>query len=233
MKIFPENASTYGQDIDNIFWLILVFATIAFVISLFILFYPLVKNHYRRSLKAQYFTGEKKRHFRWVAMAMVALAVSDFIILFVEHDAWAKTQQQLPAADLHIAITGRQWNWIFQYPGPDNKLYTGDDVVVDQMDSELHVPINKNVQIDIKAKDVLHSVFIPAFRFKYDAIPGRTISRWFNATKEGTYDIACAEICGIMHSKMRNFLVVESQEKFDRFIQQLYNPVQQEAQKIQ
>jgi cytochrome c oxidase subunit 2 len=59
-------------------------------------------------------------------------------------------------------------------------------------------------------------------RLKQDVIPGRTNTRWINFTKEGKYDISCAEICGMMHSKMRNFIVVESQEKYDAFIKELY-----------
>ena len=82
MRIFPENISTYGQEIDNLFWLIFVFAFIAFVISLFVLIYPLFKYHYKKSGKAQYITGEKKTHFKWIVIALVVLACSDFVIMF-------------------------------------------------------------------------------------------------------------------------------------------------------
>jgi cytochrome c oxidase subunit II len=222
MEIFPESASSFSAEIDNLFWLIFIIVGVGFVISLFILLYPILMNHHQRKPKADYITGEKRKHFKWVAIAMVVMAVSDFTILYIEHDTWDKTQQHVPDAELHVAIIGKQWNWTFIYPGPDKKLYTIDDVIVDQLNSELHIPINKNIKVDIKAKDVLHSVFIPAFRFKYDAIPGRTVSRWFNATKEGKYDLSCAEICGVLHSNMRNYIVVESQEKYEQHINNLY-----------
>lgn len=221
-KIFPENASTYGGEIDNLFWLITVIVAIGFFISLFILLYPLYKFNSKKNNKADYFTGEKKKHFKWITTALVILTLSDFVILGVEHGTWVKIEQTPVQSDLQLVIIGRQWNWIFIYPGPDGVLYTDDDITVDQQNSQLHVPVNKNIVIDLKAKDVIHNFFVPEFRLKQDVIPGRTIQRWFNSTKEGTYDIICSQICGILHSQMRNFLVVESQEKYDAYIKNLY-----------
>ena len=219
--IFPKNISTYGSEIDNLFWLITALTGIAFVISLFVLLYPLIKNSAGRAKRATYITGENKKHFRWVAAAMILLAMGDFIIMYAEHGTWVKMEENPVKADFHVAITGRQWNWIFTYPGRDGQLYTADDIMIDEQNSELHVPVNKNVVIDLKARDVLHSFFVAELRLKQDNIPGRTIKRWFNATIEGKYDMACAEICGLLHSQMRNFLVVESQEKFDAYMSAL------------
>lgn len=220
-EIFPKNISTYGGEIDNLFWLITGITGVAFIISLFILIYPLVTNYYKRTPRAAYITGERKKHFRWITIALVVLGLSDFAILLAEHGTWVKMEQTAVSKDLHVAIIGRQWNWIFIYPGRDGKLYTADDITVDEQNSELHVPVNKNIVIDLKARDVLHSFFVAELRLKQDNIPGRTIQRWFNATVEGKYDMACAEICGVLHSQMRNFLVVESQEKFDAYMEDL------------
>lgn len=222
MKIFPENISTYGQEIDDLFYFIFVFVAIAFVISIFVLLYPLFKNRASKVQKAEYITGESKKHWNWVVAALVLLAVSDFTILLAEHHAWESIEREPPKADVSVVVTGRQWNWIFTYPGPDGKLNTSDDVVVDALNSELHVPVNKNIEVELKATDVLHSFFVPNARLKQDVIPGRTGKKWFNITKVGKYDIACAEICGIMHAKMRNFLVVETQEQYDQYIKDLY-----------
>ncbi|MFN8299849.1 MAG: hypothetical protein U0T75_12140 [Chitinophagales bacterium] len=223
MKLFPENVSTYGGQIDHLFYLILIFVAIAFFISLFVLFYPLVRYHSSNNKKASYITGESSKHFRWITYALVALALSDFVILFAEHDTW-ETIENVPAkVDVMNIVTGRQWNWIFTYPGPDGKLYTADDVVVDEIDGALHVPVNKNILFDLRSKDVLHSFFVANSRLKQDVIPGRTNTRWINFTKEGKYDISCAEICGSMHGRMRNFIVVESQEKYEQFLQDLYS----------
>ncbi len=224
MKIFPENISTYGHEIDELFYLIFIFASIAFFISLIALLIPV----FRKRTKATYFTGYKWMHIKWVAIPVALLALSDFVILYVEHGTWAKIEQQIPEKEVHIGIIGRQWNWIFVYPGKDNILYTSDDVVVDQQNSELHVPVNKIIVMDLRAKDVLHSVSVPVLRFKQDVVPGRTITRWFEATKPGKYEIQCAEICGVLHSKMRNFLVVETEEEYKKFTAELYKEKKEE-----
>ncbi len=145
MNIFPENVSTYGQDIDQLFWLVLVFAGTAFVISVFILLYPLFKNHHSRIQRAKYITGEGKAHFKWVIIALCVLTMSDFIILFAEHHTWEEFETLPQQKDAEYIVTGRQWNWAFTYPGLDGNLGTADDVVIDEPNSELHVPLSKNV----------------------------------------------------------------------------------------
>lgn len=222
MDPFPENISTYGHEIDNLFWLIFILSGIAFVITLFILFYPLVKYRHSKVPRAKHIQGNTWKHMRWIALPVALLAFTDFAILTKEHGTWTKIMKAPDQNDFHVAVIGRQWNWILQYPGPDGKLYTPDDVYIDEPNSELHVPVNKTIMVDIKARDVLHSFFLPNLRFKYDAIPGRTVVRWFNATKTGKYEMVCAEICGVLHSKMRNYLVVDSEQDFNNYLQQLY-----------
>ncbi len=222
-NIFPENISTYGAEIDSLFFTITLFVGIAFVISLIVLIYPLIRYRYQPGRVVKHVRGNNAKQLRWILVALTMLAGADFYMLAVEHSTWAKIEEELPEQkDFHVCVTGRQWNWIFTYPGPDGKLYTADDVVVDRQDSELHIPVNKNIILDLKAVDVLHSFFVAKSRLKQDVLPGRTITRWFNITKPGTYEIACAEICGVMHSKMRNFLVVEEEADFNNYMKDLY-----------
>ncbi|NNM94123.1 MAG: cytochrome c oxidase subunit II, partial [Bacteroidia bacterium] len=86
----------------------------------------------------------------------------------------------------------------------------------------LHVPVNKNIVFELRSQDVIHSFFLANARFKQDVLPGRTLVRWFNITKEGKYDISCTQICGVLHSKMRNFVVAESDEAYRHFTDSLY-----------
>ncbi len=222
-QILPENISTYGGEVDSLFFTITLFVVLAFAISIAALIIPLFRYRYKEGRKSSRIRGIGMKQMRWVFAGMLVMALCDFYMLYAEHSTWVKMEETLPEQeDFHVVITGRQWNWIFTYPGPDNKLYTADDVIVNRMNSSLHVPAGKNIIIDIKAIDVIHSVFFKNIRLKQDAIPGRTITRWFNVTKPGKYEIACAEICGVLHSKMRSYLVVQEEDEFNRFLSELY-----------
>lgn len=220
MNLFPENISTYGQEIDDLFYLISVPVGIAFVITFIILVYPLFKYRYKEGHKASYIKGEGWKQMKWIVTALLLLAFSDFYMLYAEHDTWVKIEETLPKPDFKVSITGRQWSWTITYPGKDGKLYTADDVATT---NDLHVPINKVIHLDLKALDVVHSVFLPNVRLKQDVLPGRTITRWFEANKIGESQIVCAEICGIAHSSMVGKLTVDSEDDFAKYLEKLYN----------
>ncbi|HSH14246.1 MAG TPA: hypothetical protein VLA15_10865, partial [Desulfurivibrionaceae bacterium] len=105
----------------------------------------------------------------------------------------------LPEAQSTIRVVGQQWGWVFQHPGADNQLDTSDDILTTD---DLYVEQGKTYHFQLQSRDVVHSFSVPVFRLKQDAIPGRTITGWFEPTLTGTYDIQCAEICGIGHGVM-------------------------------
>ena len=83
------------------------------------------------------------------------------------------------------------------------------------------LPLNRDVELDLRGQDVIHSLFIPAMRFKQDAVPGMGIEIWFTPTRPGQYEIACAELCGLGHYRMRAFLTVdESQDAFNKWMEE-------------
>jgi cytochrome c oxidase subunit 2 len=86
----------------------------------------------------------------------------------------------------------------------------------------MHVPVGKVVRIDLTSKDVIHSFFVPNLRLKQDAVPGRLIHVWFEATEVGQYEIPCAELCGFGHSGMKGNLTVQSQADFDKWLADQY-----------
>lgn len=111
-----------------------------------------------------------------------------------------------PAGAMEIYVTGKQWMWAFAYPkGPASK-------------GVLYVPVNRPVKLLITSRDVIHSFFVPAFRLKQDAVPGRYTMAWFEATQVGTYPIFCAEYCGSSHARMLGDVVVLSQPDFEKWL---------------
>lgn len=223
MNIMPENISTYGGDIDNLGLMITIIIVFWFILTLVTMFYFMSRFSRKKSAKASYVSGETWKESKWVEIPHILVILCDIVVVVATIVVWNKITLTLPPADVKVAITGRMWNWIFTYPGPDGKLNTSDDVVVDEKETgALHVPVNKNIVFELKSKDVVHSFWVREIRLKQDAVPGRTITRWFNATKIGKYDLGCAEICGPFHAYMRNFIIVESQAKYDKYIRALY-----------
>jgi cytochrome c oxidase subunit 2 len=136
-----------------------------------------------------------------------------------------------------IQVTGEQFAWNFHYPGPDgqfgrtdNKLITGTNPIgLDKDDPAakddvlsigvMHAPVGKPVRVRLRSKDVIHSFFLPNFRMKQDAVPGMGIEVWFTPTQAGQYEIACAELCGLGHYRMKGALTIdESQDAFNKWL---------------
>jgi cytochrome c oxidase subunit II len=111
------------------------------------------------------------------------------------------------AADLVVDVKGIQYAWIFNYPA--SGITAG----------ELHIPVDKEIQLNIRAQDVLHALWLPEFRLKQDAIPGRDAELRFKPTRPGEYPIVCAELCGPYHGGMVSKLYVHSQDEFDSWLQ--------------
>jgi cytochrome c oxidase subunit 2 len=118
-----------------------------------------------------------------------------------------------------VEIMPQQFAWNFRYAGDDDVFGTEDDRIPSQ--NHMHIPVNKPVIIQIAPFDVIHSFYIPNFRVKIDAIPGMVNTMWFQATEEGVYEIACAELCGNSHYRMKGYLTVESEEEYSNWLQTL------------
>ncbi len=219
MNFFPESNSSIALEIDNLFWIITGVVGIATVITLFLFVYPMITRKKKRTKIERYMVDFTHKHRIWLYTGMFLLLMGDLYILVKEHSIWQRVEQELPEPDFKIAIVGKQWMWEIIYPGPDGKLYTDDDV---SAINNLHLPVNRVIHMDLKALDVIHSVFLPQSRFKQDVLPGRTITRWIKLNKEGKFDITCAEICGLGHSMMRGNLFVESEEEWKDSMDKIY-----------
>jgi len=212
---FPENVSTFGGDVDAMFYLIYYITAVWFVLTEGLILYFLFRYRHRPGQRAAYVQGDNLKQLAWVFVPVAIVIVLDFWIDIRGAEVWAKIKGEVPPSDIVVRATGTQFNWEFVYPGPDGKFGTPDDL---QLDNDLHVPVGKVVRVVLTAKDVIHSFFLPHFRLKQDVVPGREIIAWFEATKPGNYEIPCAELCGFGHSGMNGMLYVHTPEEYEKWL---------------
>jgi len=201
-----DQASTYAGSIDGIILLIAVLTGFWFIAAEGMFFWLIFKFREKPGEKSQYLTGSEKHVKRWITIPHAIILVFDVFIIIGAVNVWYNVKQRLPEADSTIRIIGQQWSWTFQHPGADNVLDTADDIfTVD----DLHVEVDRTYHFLLEARDVLHSFSVPVFRIKQDAVPGRSITGWFEPTMTGEYDVQCAEICGIGHGVMGSRIHIE------------------------
>jgi cytochrome c oxidase subunit 2 len=207
----PVAASSYAGDIDFVFaivfWIVVAFW---WLLVEGILLYLILRFRKKDGANAQYITGELKHEHRFIAWPHYVVLLCDVVILAIAIRVWYTVKQDLPTADSQVRIIGQQWAWTFVHPGADGRLDTADDIrTVD----ELHLEVGKTYHYLLEARDVLHSLSIPVFRLKQDAIPGRVVTGWFKPIRTGTHDLQCAEICGIGHGLMPARVMLETPEQ--------------------
>ncbi len=217
MSLFPEDASAVGHEVDKLFYLALGLTGVTFLLVVAILVIFLIRYRAKAGRKAYYTHGSSRKAFLFTALlALTVFFAIDVNLAIHDHFAWEKTWGRLPNGNpILIEVMPQQFAWNIRYPGADGKFKTEDDITsVNQM----HVPLNRPVIIALQSKDVIHSFFLPNFRIKQDAVPGMVTSLFFMATKQGAYDIACAEHCGLGHYRMRGILTVETEESFQKWM---------------
>ena len=204
----PESVSSYGPDIDRLFYVIYyVTGATFFAVQITLLVFLVIYRH-RDDRRATYTHGNTTLEIAWT----IAPAILLIILAFVSRKTWADIKQRVPPSDIQIQVTAKQFNWEVAYPGPDGKIGTDDDVT---MDNDVHVPVGKTVRVLLKSRDVIHSFFVPQLRLKQDAVPGHEIPAWFKVLKTGKYEIPCAELCGFGHSGMKGWLYVHTLDEYD------------------
>jgi cytochrome c oxidase subunit 2 len=206
----PENVSTYGRDIDWLFHLIYYITGVTFILVFVTMLVFLVMYRDRPGRKARYTHGNTTLEIVWTVVPALILV----ILTLLSVPAWSKIKMTMPETDFVVQVTAKQFNWQVIYPGADGKFGTADDKML--LD-EMHVPVNKVIRVILKSQDVIHSFFVPQFRIKQDAVPGREIRVWFDATKPGRYEWPCAELCGFGHSGMRGWIYVHTPEEYGKW----------------
>jgi cytochrome c oxidase subunit 2 len=183
-------------------------------------------------------SAKAERQWSLIPVVLMAL-IAEGGVLVLGLPVWGKFYgRPAPPEAMAVEVTGEQFAWNVRYPGRDGlfgrtdpKLITDENPLgLDNHDPAakddivqlgvLHVPVNKPVRLRLRAKDTLHSFFLPHFRVKQDAVPGMTIEIWFVPTQIGEYEIACAELCGFFHYSMRGLLRVLPPEKFEQWLRE-------------
>ncbi|MCY3820972.1 MAG: cytochrome c oxidase subunit II [Gammaproteobacteria bacterium] len=228
---FTEIASNWG-GIDFAVFVTFWICGVAFVLIGLFMVYTTWKYRRREGLTAVY-EPENKR-LEWILTIVTTIGVVGMLApgLWV-WDAYVNVPPQ--ARD--VEIVGQQWSWSYRLPGEDGYLGAvdarrisvdnpfgmdpddprgQDDVLIER--AALHLPIDRPVKVLLRSKDVLHDFYVPEFRAKMDAVPGMITYMWFTPTRVGTYEVLCAELCGIGHHTMRGTVVVDTAEDYDAWL---------------
>jgi len=191
------------------------------VIALFVLgllVYVMARFNDKRHPEPTRTTHNTPLEIAWTVvpvLILVAIAIPSFRLLFAQYD--------FPKPDLTITATGNQWYWSYEYPDQGIKF---DSIIVQDadlkpgqprlltVDREVVVPVNKNVQVQVKSTDVIHDWAVPSFGIKLDAVPGRLQVTWFRTEREGMFYGQCSELCGRNHAFMPIAVRVVSEQEF-------------------
>jgi cytochrome c oxidase subunit 2 len=233
----PPNVSEHGYQIDHIIEFCHWFMGALFVgWSIYFIF---VLWRFRRSRNPvanhEGVTSGISTHLEFAVVLIEAVLLVGFAI-----PLWAKRVNAFPNDKNAILVhaIGQQFNWNFHLPGPDGVFGRRDLALVsnsnpiglDQNDphskddlvllNELHVPVDRNVVVDVSSKDVIHNFALPSMRSAQDAIPGQVIPMWFKPIKTGTYDIVCGQLCGLGHYSMKGSLVVDTPADYQAWLKE-------------
>lgn len=229
----PELASDRA-GLDSLFYVILVVTGIVYVAVQFLLGLYIWRYTDRVGAEGSYWHDHRRLEIGWT----VGTAVILMAIVFTGLRLWNQVYADAPPDALEVEVVGAQFQWDMRYPGPDgvfgrarpdlisleNLLGIDPDDPTSADDftltNQLVLPVDRPVLIHLRSKDVQHSFFLPHFRVKQDLVPGMNIQTWFVPTKVGEYEIACAELCGLGHYRMRAFLQVMPQDEFETWVTQ-------------
>jgi len=207
---FLEPVSTYAGDIDFVILLIGLIVGFWFILAELALFGLLWKFRARDGRAALYVTGDEPELKRFITIPHGLIILCDVVIIVAAVRVWYMVKQDMPEPQSTVEVVGQQWAWSFVHPGADNELGTDDDIATVD---ELHIQTDTLYHYKLSSLDVLHSFSVPVFRLKQDAIPGRVITGWFEATSAGEYSIQCVEMCGIGHGIMGARIFIETPEE--------------------
>lgn len=209
----PEQASTAAPDVDFIFNFITGLSIFFFILIVVLMVLFVVKYRRREHTRAvSTVTHNTALELTWTIVPLI-LVIS---IFYVGMQGFLNLRRP-PVGAYEVNVTGARWSWTFQHRNGCTET------------NILRVPVNRPVRLVMNSTDVLHSMYIPAFRVKQDVVPGRVTSLWFEATQVGQFDLFCAEYCGKDHSQMVGTVIVLSEEDFAEQLEDCSNVIDELA----
>jgi cytochrome c oxidase subunit II len=202
IPLFPERASTLAGRVDALYLFLIGVAVFFSVLIAGLVVYFAVR--YRR--RAPHEVGTAVHGGLGLEIAWTVLPFLLTMVIFV----WGATiffaQRRAPDETINIYVVGKQWMWKFQHLDGRREI------------NELHVPAGRAVKLIMTSEDVIHDLFIPAFRIKHDVVPGRYTTEWFEATQPGRYHLFCSQYCGTQHSKMTGEVIVMEPSEYQAWL---------------
>lgn len=197
-------ASNHAAQLDGLYIFITVLCIVSMVLVIGAQIYFMVKYKKRSDNdKTSPLTHSAKLEFAWSAIPAIFL-----VIIFVRGEEGYMQMASPPADAIDVSVVGKKWSWSFTYPE-----YASSESIEDGIPT-LIVPLDEAVRLTMTSTDVIHSLYIPAFRVKKDVVPGRYTTLWFTAIQEGVFPIFCTEYCGDEHSSMLAKVVVVPQSEY-------------------
>jgi len=221
---FPPAISEHAPALDRQFLITIIIVGIAFTAAQIGLGWMVWKYRDSVSGRATYSHGSNRLEVIWTVVTAVV-----FVTLAVMgQSVWASLRlNEAPAGAYQVGVVAQQFQWNFHYPGKDNMFGRTEPTLIDDsalnfigldetdpnarddsVTAALAIPVNRPVELRLRAKDVIHSFWVPPLRFKQDLVPGMEIKVHFTANQVGKYELACAELCGQLHFKMKSYMLV-------------------------
>lgn len=232
----PINAAAHGYEIDAIILYVHILMLVLFVGWGAFFIFTLVRFNRKANPKANY-TGVTSHLSSKVEIAVVVIEA--ILLLGFSIPFWAKHVNAFPnrTDNLEVRVIAEQFAWNIHYPGKDGIFGKSSAKLIDSQNNpagidnsdpnakddfvtinQLHLPIGRPAIIHLSSKDVIHCFAVPVMRVKQDAIPGMSIPLWFTPVKTGNFEIACAQLCGIGHYRMKGFVTIHSTEEYDKWL---------------
>ena len=200
--LFPESASTMASRVDSLYFFLLALSIFfSLLIAGLIVFYAVKYRRRAADSVGSEIHGGLVLELTWT---IVPLLIT--MVIFVWGASVFFAMSRPPDETINIYVVGKQWMWKFQHLDGQREI------------DELHVPVGRPVKLIMTSEDVIHDVFVPAFRIKADVVPGRYTHLWFQSTKPGRYRLFCAEYCGTKHSGMIGQVVVMEPSEYQTWL---------------